>query len=416
MTAVMAERATREVLSLGDVYVSDFLAPDEQPRSEPWPLTLEMDADGMVHLAEQPPAELMWGRYWYRSGTNQSMKLALADVVQSTLERVELGHGTPTTSSDGWLDIACNDGTLLSMVPPWLRRVGVDPAEEAIVDQARGHADHVVRSPFTFDTVCDFRPFRVVSCVAMFYDLLDPHQFLVDVRNVMHGDGVFVLQMSYTPLMLEQLAFDNVCHEHARYYTLTTLAAELGRAGMTVVDAELNDVNGGSLRVYAMRDGADVSTFGSAPFRDVAAFRVGSILAIEDAERYNDPRCWFRFRAALVTLRYDVRTLVTEIVAGGGTVYGYGASTKGNTLLQYFGLDRTLITAIAERQPGKVGLRTVGTDIPIVSEDEARAANPDYMLMLPWHFVSEFRRRESAYLAAGGRFIVPCPTLQVVTA
>jgi hypothetical protein len=118
----------------------------------------------------------------------------------------------------------------------------------------------------------------------------------------------------------------------------------------------------------------------------------------------------------LERLRSDVRTLIENEVAAGRTVYGYGASTKGNTLLQYFGLDASHITAIAERQPQKFGLRTVGTDIPIVSEVEARAANPDYMLVLPWHFVTEFRRRESAYLEGGGRFIVPCPTLEVISA
>jgi hypothetical protein len=245
---------------------------------------------------------------------------------------------------------------------------------------------------------------------------MDPARFLSGVRRCLNVDGVFVLQMSYTPLMLEQLAFDNICHEHARYYTFATLRAELRRAGFQVVDVRLNDVNGGSFRVFAMRDDADVTSFGSAPFRDVADFRVQSLLEYEAYSRYNTERPWREFAGRLQRLRSDVRTLIEGEVAAGRTVYGYGASTKGNTLLQYFGLDASLITAIAERQPQKFGLRTVGTDIPIVSEAEARAANPDYMLVLPWHFVTEFRRRESAYLEGGGRFIVPCPTLEVISA
>jgi NDP-4-keto-2,6-dideoxyhexose 3-C-methyltransferase len=395
------------LLDLGDLYVSDFLASDEKPRSEPWPLALEMDDDTrVVSLTSQPPPDLMWGRYWYRSGTNDTMRVALADVVGSILDVHSAGR---------WLDVACNDGTLLAYVPGDLYRVGVDPAEDSIIEQARQHADLIVQAPFSAEAVGNIE-FDVVTCIAMFYDLMDPAQFLADVRHCLASDGLFVLQMSYTPLMLEQLAFDNICHEHARYYTLATLKGELRRAGFQVVDVRLNDVNGGSFRVYAMRDDADVTSFGSAPFRDVAEFRVQSLLEYEAYSGYNTERPWREFDHRLRRLRTDVRTLIESEVAAGRTVYGYGASTKGNTLLQYFGLDASLITAIAERQPQKFGLRTVGTDIPIVSEAEARAANPDYMLVLPWHFVTEFRRRESAYLEGGGRFIVPCPTLEVVSA
>jgi SAM-dependent methyltransferase len=396
------------LLDLGDLYVSDFLASDEKPRSEPWPLVLEMDDDTrVVSLTSQPPPDLMWGRYWYRSGTNETMRLALADVVASIMEVRGDRRGQ-------WLDIACNDGTLLSYVPGF-HRVGVDPAEDSIIEQAKTHGDVIVQKPFTAQAVGGHR-FDVVTCIAMFYDLMDPRQFLADVRHCLADDGLFVLQMSYTPLMLEQLAFDNICHEHARYYTLATLKGELRRAGFQVVDARLNDVNGGSFRIYAMRDDADVTAFGSAPFRDVAEFRVQSLLEYEAYSGYNTERPWREFAHRLRRLRTDVRTLIEGEVAAGRTVYGYGASTKGNTLLQYFGLDASLVTAIAERQPQKFGLRTVGTDIPIVSEAEARAANPDYMLVLPWHFVTEFRRRESAYLEGGGRFIVPCPTLEVISA
>jgi SAM-dependent methyltransferase len=400
---------TTPMLDLGDLYVSDFLADDEKPRSEPWPLALEMDDDTrVVSLTSQPPPDLMWGRYWYRSGTNETMRNALADVVASITEVRGGNRGR-------WLDIACNDGTLLEAVPAGWWRVGVDPAEDSIIEQAKNHADIVHQAPFTGSAGVG-SGFDVVTCVAMFYDLMDPTRFLSGVRRCLNVDGVFVLQMSYTPLMLEQLAFDNICHEHARYYTFATLRAELRRAGFQVVDVRLNDVNGGSFRVFAMRDDADVTSFGSAPFRDVADFRVQSLLEYEAYSRYNTERPWREFAGRLQRLRSDVRTLIEGEVAAGRTVYGYGASTKGNTLLQYFGLDASLITAIAERQPQKFGLRTVGSDIPIVSEAEARAANPDYMLVLPWHFVTEFRRRESAYLEGGGRFIVPCPTLEVVSA
>jgi NDP-4-keto-2,6-dideoxyhexose 3-C-methyltransferase len=251
-----------------------------------------------------------------------------------------------------------------------------------------------------------------VTCVAMFYDLMDPTEFLADVAKLLAPDGLFVLQMSYTPLMLEQLAFDNICHEHARYYDMATLWRVLQRSGFRVIDATLNDVNGGSFRVFAVRDDADEAVFGSAPMRDVGRYRFAALLDTEIA-RGNQ---WPQFINRLGDLRHDVTLFVLQAKAAGKTVWGYGASTKGNTLLQYFGLDHTLIDAITDAQPSKWGRRTVGTNIPIVSDEDMRKARPDYLLVLPWHFIDGFRRREADYLAGGGKFIVPCPRFEIIGA
>ncbi len=400
-----------ELFSLGELYVSDFLAPDEKPRAAPADLTLVMDDDTkLVHLAEQPPAELMWGRYWYRSGTNATMCRELEGIVDEIESLVSIGGL--------WVDIASNDGTLLEAVNDAFTAVGVDPVEGDIYDEALLHADEVIQSPFA-SSVADAilrenGEAKVVTCIAMFYDLLDPTDFLEGVHRLLDRDGVFVLQMSYTPLMLNQLAFDNICHEHARYYTLTTLQSTLTRAGFKIMDATLNDTNGGSFRVYAMRDDADQRKFASQPYRDVAEMRTSALLTNEMQWEFNSTGPWLRFWHRIDSLRSRVRTHIIDARARGETVWGYGASTKGNTLLQFFGLDHTMIDGIAERQEAKWGLRTVGTNIPIYSEDDMRKAKPDYLLMLPWHFVSEFTEREGDYLAGGGKFIVPCPRFEVI--
>ncbi len=399
-----------ELFSLGDLYVSDFLAPDEQPRAAPADLTLVMDDDTkLVHLAEQPPAELIWGRYWYRSGTNATMCKELEGIVDEIESLITVGGL--------WVDIASNDGTLLETVDDEFTVIGIDPVEGDIADEALHHADEIIQEPFTSSVADDIVGRRgqakVVTCIAMFYDLLDPTDFLAGVHRLLERDGVFVLQMSYTPLMLTQLAFDNICHEHARYYTLTTLRAVLARAGFKIVDATLNDTNGGSFRVYAMRDDADERKFATQPYRDVAKMRTTALLYNEEGW-FNTSDAWVQFGRRIDSLRIAVRTHITNARARGETVWGYGASTKGNTLLQFFGLDHTLIDGIAERQEAKWGLRTVGTDIPICSEAEMRKAKPDYLLMLPWHFRREMVEREADYLAAGGRFIVPCPQFEVV--
>jgi NDP-4-keto-2,6-dideoxyhexose 3-C-methyltransferase len=399
-----------ELLSLGDLYVSDFLAPDELPRAAPADLTLVMDDDGLVHLAEQPPADLMWGRYWYRSGTNATMCAELAGIVDQVIELVPLEGG------DLWVDIASNDGTLLSYVDGDLTRVGVDPVEGEIAAEAGMHADVLFHQPFS-DSIAEeiavgWGQAKVVTCIAMFYDLLDPTDFLAGVKRLLADDGVFVLQMSYTPLMLEQLAFDNICHEHGRYYTLATLSNTLTVAGFRIVDVELNDTNGGSFRVIVQH--ADAKPLRTQPWRDVTEMNVRSLLAYEAICGYNTPAVWDRFADRLEDLRADVLRFVLQAKAHGARVYAYGASTKGNTLLQYFGLDHTMIDGIAERQSGKVGLRTVGTNVPIVSEDEWRSAASEYTLMLPWHFQAEFVQREADYLDNGGRFVVPCPRFEVI--
>lgn len=398
-----------ELFSLGDLYLSDFLAEGEEPRCAPVEMKLMYDtATSLVRLETPASPEFMYGRYWYRSGINDSMKEELKGIVESITKVKKV---RPT---DVWLDIACNDGTLLSYVPEGVVKIGVDPVDDSFKEEAEKTGAQIVQDFFSADAYPLEVPAWVVTCIAMFYDLDDPAPFLADVYKVMHDDGLFVLQMSYTPLMLAQVAFDNICHEHIYYYTLKTLSGVLRKAGFKVVDCQLNDVNGGSFRVYAMKDVGDVTTFGTQPYRDVCRFRVESTLAHEEATLINERSAWWKFNSKIEELKKQTVEFITQVKAEGKTVWGYGASTKGNTLLQYFGLDNTLIDGIAERSPYKFGLRTIGTNIPIYSEEDMRAAAPDYLLVLPWHFISEFVQREQVFLDGGGHFIVPCPVFKVI--
>jgi hypothetical protein len=215
--------------------------------------------------------------------------------------------------------------------------------------------------------------------------------------------------------MIRQLAFDNILSEHVYYHTLSSIKTLVERNGMKIVDCTLNDVNGGSMRVFVRKKIADPKNFGTQAFRDVCRFRVSSLLAKEMLMAVDLPEAWWEFHEDIQKLKAEVVEFITHAKGRGKTIMGYGASTKGNTLLQYFGLDNTMIDAIAERQECKWGLRTVGTNIPIISEDEMRKAQPDFLLILPWHFVSEFQQREAAYLKAGGKFIVPCPKFEIIS-
>lgn len=249
----------------------------------------------------------------------------------------------------------------------------------------------------------------------MFYDLDDPNPFIQDLYEVLDDNGVLCLQMSYTPLMLQQMAFDNICHEHVYYYSLTSLAYLFSKHNFMLVDANVNDTNGGSIRVYFVKDTADPKSFGTEQLRSVCWYRADALLEIEKKADISNPDIWLEFGKRLDKLRTSVVEFCKTARAEGKTVYGYGASTKGNTLLQYFGLTKEDIVAIAERSPYKFGKKTIGTEIPIISEDEMRAAKPDYLLVLPWHFIDEFVKRETDFLNAGGALVVPCPEFKIIT-
>lgn len=397
--------------SLGKLYVSDFIPENSCSHEYQEKIELELafgPKSGLVQLTESADPEKMYRRYWYRSGTNQTMTTELESITKSILSKIK--HFT----DDVWLDIGCNDGTLLRFVPKSFTKVGIDPSPENC-RFASEHADVLYTDYFSKDVYKITKKAKVITSIAMFYDLENPNKFCKDIYDILEDDGVWVIQMSYLPLMLEQLAFDNICHEHLEYYDLASVKRLLDSNGFIIRDVELNDVNGGSFRIYIQKSISDSSKFGTSPYRDVANFRVRSLLT-EESIRYSDINLKLSdFYSKIQFLKAEVTSFIRGEVKKGKKIWAYGASTKGNTLLQYFDLDRTLISGISERQSRKCGLKTIGSEIPIFSEEEARIENPDYMLVLPWHFIKEFKDREKSYLKAGGKFIVPCPNFEIIS-
>lgn len=402
-----------ELFSLGDHFVSDFLPPGHEPRAGKAPLTLTLaPKSGLVQLAHTADFDAMYRHYWYRSGTNESMVEELKQIAESAQKLIRLKEG------DVFVDIACNDGTLLSFVDPKIKRVGFDPAHNTYEEADKRRFDLFVNDYFNaksyHESPLGNTKAKIVTTIAMFYDLEDPHAFVKDVKEIMDKDGLWIVQMSYLPLMLRQLAFDNICHEHLEYYSLEAMKYLLDIHDMEIVDCQLNDVNGGSFRVYIRNKDANPTMFATAPYRDVAHHRVESILAYEKELNLKDPQTYIDFFVRSSKLRDKTVAFLKAEKTRGKKIWAYGASTKGNTLLQWWGIDNTLVDGISERQPMKYGLRTVGTNISIYSDEEMRAAKPDYLLVLPWHFIESFVRREKEFLEKGGKFIVPCPTFEVI--
>jgi NDP-4-keto-2,6-dideoxyhexose 3-C-methyltransferase len=407
-TCRVCNSSVEPIFSLGEQYISNFLTPEE-PDGLKAPLELVLCSRcRLLQLRHTVPADAMYKNYWYRSGTNQTMRDALADIAKKGESLIHLRGG------DSVLDIGCNDGTLLtSYETNGIYRIGFDPAENLAVF-SRKVADKLVTGFFEAEAFCKdpelsgHRP-KIVTSIAMFYDLEDPNRFVADIKKVMHPDGLWIVQMSYLLLMLKTNDFGNICHEHLEYYSLQSFEYLLNLHDFVLVDVELNDVNGGSFRAYIRNRAADEGAFGSESYRREAADRISAIRVKETKMGLDKIEPYQEFAARVERVKQDVSGFIKDHVRRNKKVYVYGASTKGNTMLQYFGLDSSVIGAAAERNPDKWGKVTVGTRIPIISEAEARTAKPDFFLVLPWHFVDEFTAREKDYLSSSGRFILPLP-------
>jgi NDP-4-keto-2,6-dideoxyhexose 3-C-methyltransferase len=401
------------ILSLGKQYVSDFPKPD---RTDGYQAPLELvlcRRCRLLQLKHTVPPEQMYRNYWYRSGTNQTMRDALADVANKAETLIHLHPG------DSVLDIGCNDGTLLdSYKTGGVYKIGIDPAQN-MAQYSREVTDKTIVSLFSAEAIraeaelVTHKP-KIVTSIAMFYDLEDPNKFVSDLKSIMHLDGLWIIQMSYLPLMLKTNELGNICHEHLEYYSLHSLEYLLDIHGFEIVDIEMNDINGGSLRAYIRNRKADPELFGDSTYRALAQERVKKIREEEQKMGLTERQPYEEFAMRVERIKNDTIAFIADACDRGKTVYVYGASTKGNTVLQYFGLNSERIIAAAERNPDKFGRVTVGSNIPIVSEADARDAKPDYFLILPWHFLDEFMRREHDYLVAGGRFIVPFPYFTLI--
>jgi hypothetical protein len=398
------------VFSLGALALSDFVAANTPVVTAPLDLMLCDPAEGgcsLVQLGHSVDRDLLYRHYWYRSGVNQTMTKALADVVASCVPLVDL------TRQDIVIDIGCNDGTLLRSYPsPSPVTVGFEPAGN-LIDLAAEGTSLIINDYFSHDAFVSAlgssARAKVVTSIAMFYDADDPNTLVSDVAQVLSQDGIWIIQMAYLPSMLKTNGFDNICHEHLTYYSLSTMKMLLGRHGLEIRDAVLNDINGGSFRIYACHRS---STSRGSPG---AANRLRLLETYERASSVRDTGTYTRFAERANQIGQALHEFCETEYRLGKQIHVYGASTKGNTLLQFADLAAPLISMAAERNPAKWGLQTVATNIPIVSEEESRAQRPDYYLVLPWHFRNEAVRREEAFLRRHGGMLFPLPIPSLVT-
>lgn len=360
-------------------------------------------SSGLLQLKHSYDASEMYGdNYGYRSGLNQSMVSHLTDKV-AYLERL-----ARPKAGDVIVDIGSNDATTLkAYATPGLRRIGIDPTGTKFSEYYPGDIA-LVPDFFSADAYrsVESKQAKIVTSIAMFYDLESPIAFATQVASILAGDGIWHFEQSYMPAMLRTNSYDTICHEHLEYYSLRVVETILKAAGLQLVDVVMNGVNGGSFAVTA----AKLDNRSIKPNRAV----IDWLLAQEERLGLNTPRPYRDFEERVFRHREDLTRLIRSLNADGKKILGYGASTKGNVTLQFCGLTADDIPAIAEVNVEKFGRVTPGTHIPIISEAEAKAMRPDYFLVLPWHFKDGILRREKEYLANGGRFIFPFPEIEII--
>jgi hypothetical protein len=360
-------------------------------------------SSGLLQLKHSYESSELYGdNYGYRSGLNQSMVNHLTDKI-AYLERQ-----FPLNVGDVVVDIGSNDATTLKAYrTSGVRRIGIDPTGKKFADYYPAEITLVPEffSAVTYRSV-ETGKARIVTSIAMFYDLEAPIDFARQIESILADDGVWHFEQSYMPSMLRLNSYDTVCHEHLEYYSLGVVKKILEQAGLRLVDVVMNAINGGSFAVTAAK-ATNKSVKTNQPVIDW-------LLEQEGRMGLNTPRPYRDFEERVFRHRDDLTRLIRTLSADGKKILGYGASTKGNVVLQFCGLTAQDIPAIAEVNSEKFGCVTPGSHIPIISEAEAKTINPDYYLVLPWHFKDGIVRREKEFLSRGGRMIFPFPEIEII--
>ena len=353
----------------------------------------------LVQLRETTNPDLLYKDYFYRSATNSTMLKDLKKVVDKAQAFV------PLSKNEIVVDIGANDCSMLSYFPKDLKRIAVEPATNidwSDVDK-------------TIDIINDFFPsekfthhikkkkVKIFTSCAMFYDLDNPNLFVQSIKENLDDDGVWCIQLSYLLSMLKNINFYDICHEHLSYYSIETFESVLEGLNLKLFFAELNEVNGGSIRLFVCRK--DNNIYNKEKFTDQL-----KKLKIEE-QQYNlkAEKTFKEFQNKIDNIKKKTNLFVDNILNLQKKVFALGASTKGNILLQHFGLDKSKIPYISERNPEKVGLKCLGSDIELISEEDARLKSPEAFVVLPWNFKDEIIKREKVYLDNGGILMFPMP-------
>ena len=384
----------KKIFSLGNLFVSNFVNKKNIMKGIKAPLNLLYCSKcSLIQLSHIAPQEIMYRRfYWYRSGVTKIMRTGLKNIFTESLKKVKLNK------NDVVLDIGANDGTLLKFYKNRkIKTISCEPAKNFTKILKKN--SHFLINNFWKKNELDKVLFKyklqkpkIITAIGMFYDLEDPNKFIKDAADSLHDDGIFIAQLMCLKTMIQKNDLGNICHEHIEFYSLKSLKFLFEKNGLEIFKIEENDINGGSYRIYCRK-----YLKGSIKLKNENVLEMMKIF-IKRAKKNKN-----------ITMNFIKRKVKQR-----KKIFLYGASTKGNTVLQYYGINNKIVPFAAERSPEKCGKYTIGTGIKIISEKVARKLNPDYFFVTPWGFIKEFIKREKIWLKNGGKFIVPFPKFRLI--
>ena len=407
---ICGNRKFKEIISLGNQCLTSVYPKPESkdPSKSRLELVLcdsknkpELECN-LVQLYHNADIEEMYGTtYGYFSSISPTMVSHLEDIIKFTKRHVNLNAG------DAVLDIGCNDGTLLNKYgfETKLKRYGVDPSSEKFLHMFQKDIK-VLTDFFSYNKVNEFsegKKFKVISSIAMFYDIDDPVEFAKSIELLLDDEGFWIIEIAYLPLMMKNLAYDQIMHEHLTYLSLRQMEIIFEKSNLKVVDFSINSVNGGSILLAACKKDFKC---------DINVEKINTLREEEKALANFD--VYKRFAERIKKHKSKLLKLLNDLKEKKSTIMGYGASTKGNVILNYCGINKKLLPEICDQNPEKPGLFTPGSRIPIVSKKEMRKKNPDYILVLIWHFRKEVIKDEIDYIKNGGNLIFHLPKIHIV--
>ena len=380
--------------NFGNHYVSNFVTKRNVKKGVKAPLNLVYCNNcKLLQLEHSAPQEIMYKKfYWYRSGVTNTMKHALKDIFLKVKKMPLLKKG------DTILDIGANDGTLLKYFKnDGYTTIGCEPAKN-LTNELKKNSNYVIDNFWNYKYLSNIlnkhklkKP-KVITAIGMFYDLEDPSKFISDAANSLDENGVFIAQLMCLNSMIKKNDLGNICHEHLEFYSYPSLKFLFEKNGFKIMKIEENEINGESYRIFCKKN-------------------IKKSIAYREKTSLNDIK---KFIKRVKQNKKRCLSFLRKCKVNGKKVFIYGASTKGNTLLQYYGIDSKMISFASERSPEKWGKYTIGTGVEIISEEYARKLNPEYFFVMPYAFIKEFVIREKKWLKNGGKFILPFPNFKVL--
>jgi len=393
------ETKLTKVYSLGKQTLTGIFPPQKNIKITKGELSMVICKNcKLLQLQHNFDANEMYGdNYGYMSSLNKSM------ISHLKMKAISLKNKYNLKPKDNILDIGSNDGTFLTFFNKRFKLFGCDPTINKFSNLYRNDINQL---PYFFSSkLFKNKKFDLITSISMFYDLPDPLDFAKQIYSILQKKGIWHIELSYMPMMIKNTSYDTICHEHLEYYSLKSLKYLLDSANLKIINLSFNQINGGSIELDIAKKESKLKE---------CKYLINWVLESERINKYNEVSKQKDFFKQCKNHKYLLKKLLTTLKKQNKKILGYGASTKGNVLLQYCNIDDKILNYIAEVNKFKFNKFTPGQKIKIISEKEAKTKKPDYFLVLPWHFKDHIVKREQEFLKKGGKLIFPLPDIEII--